>query len=86
MDATTVGSRILFSGYFECNKGAGGAVYLYANGTIKNKYCFADEVDRLGSCYLSFYLNNPSGSQSWTATTTSKIHGDPEAARVSFAA
>ncbi|MFB4315823.1 hypothetical protein [Actinomadura sp. 21ATH] len=86
VDATTTGSRLLVSGYFECNGGIGGSLTVNIGGTTRTKYCFAEEVARLGSCYTSFYVTNPSGSQSWTAVTISKIGGEPEAARISFRA
>jgi hypothetical protein len=86
VDASTVGSRILISGYFECNGGVGGSVAVAGGGVIKTKYCFAAEIEALGSCYLSFYVSNPSGSQSFIVTTTSHILGDPEAARIAFSA
>ncbi|MEQ4302456.1 hypothetical protein ABNF97_13855 [Plantactinospora sp. B6F1] len=82
VDATTVGSRLLLSASLECTSTTSAAVYLTSSpqGGITSKFCY-----QTSTCYISKYVNNPSGTQSWMVLNTSNIGGsDIPQARIDF--
>ncbi len=73
VDATTVGSRLLISGSVNCTKQTSIAMYVTsAPGGTRSKWC----QQTTQACYISFYVNNPAGTQNWDALTTSNIGGE----------
>jgi hypothetical protein len=74
VDATTVGSRLLISGSVNCTKQTSIAMYVTTTpqGGTHSKWC----QQTTQTCYISYYVNNPSGTQSWSVLTTSNIGGE----------
>src|SRR4051812_33480959 len=68
VDATTVGSQILISASLNCGHSTSSSLYLSASpgGGTESKWCY-----QASSCYISKYVSNPGGSQSWRVLATS---------------
>ncbi|MBO4271176.1 hypothetical protein [Microbispora triticiradicis] len=69
IEAVTTGSRILFTGAMQCTKPVNGLIYVNSvpgTGGLHTGNC----VQPTEVCTVSWYENNPSGSQDWHAATT----------------
>ncbi|MFG1999599.1 hypothetical protein ACGFNU_10680 [Spirillospora sp. NPDC048911] len=77
VDATTKGSRILFSGAVFCKRPS--AAIAMNLGTVpgggKSRFCNLQVFKTEGFCYLQKWRNNPRGKQTFRAATTANNLG-----------
>ncbi|GAA2575801.1 hypothetical protein SMC26_12790 [Actinomadura fulvescens] len=75
-DATTKGSRILFSGAVFCKRpSAAIAVFLRGNWGGTKRFCNLQVFKTEGFCYVQKWAKNPRGTQSFTSATVANNLG-----------